>query len=160
MIPKPAYDFSDVMPAEVKSAVAKLDGPLMISGPHFSATYASLAEVLRESGLSLKVLLKADPDQSRLVKIISPDTSSENLIGRFDKICGATKGCTFRSLSITAAQKDRVAATYLSNLGYGSKQIAELVEDESAFGDSEARTQMMRRPTRTILGSKNRAHSA
>ena len=137
---KAAYPNEDVPTVAPGLTGARLDGPLMISGPHFSGALKSLAEVLQESRLLLEVTPQKEtpaPDPSPMVKIISPDASSEALIETFDGSCNSKAGCSFRSLGITATAKDRAAVAYLGELGYRSEQIAHLVEDESGFGDSE-----------------------
>ena len=61
---------------------AGLDGPLMIAGPLFSGSFASLHEVLLQSAY-----LARDADKSRWVGIISPNTSSDVLTQKFTTQC-------------------------------------------------------------------------
>jgi len=110
-----------------------LDGPLMIAGPHFSGSFASLHEVLTQSGY-----LAPTADNSRSVEIVSPDAASDDLIRRFTNQCNPSKKCNFRSLSVAASVTDKTVAGYLNYLGYKKEQIAELVEDESGFGDEQS----------------------
>ena len=110
----------------------KLDGPLMIAGPHFSGSLASLREVLKQSRY-------LDADKTRSVKIISPDVSSDALIQNFASQCNPSSSCSFRPLLATASVTDKTVTDYLSHLGYKREQIAELVEDESGFGDAQSR---------------------
>jgi hypothetical protein len=127
----PAYPNQDVPRVSPGPSGAKLDGPLMISGPHFSGTLSSIGEVLKESGFLNK-------GQGDTVKIVSPDAGSLPLINDFNaRYCAAGSGCSFRSLSIPSADENWVVAAYLGRLGYKKEQIAELVEDQSGFGINE-----------------------
>ena len=110
-----------------------LNGPIMIAGPHFSGTLESLYEVLKDSSH----LLQSEADTSNQLKIISPDASSDRLIEWFNTKCNSDASCIFEPLSDTASTTDEAAARYLKHLGYKREQIAELVEDESGFGDEQ-----------------------
>jgi len=107
---------------------ASLLGPLLIAGPHFSGALTSLREVLQSN-----VLI---PDPKTQIVINSPDASAERLIEAFQEMCKPDAHCSFRCISISADQKDQVAADYLGSIGYDKKHVAELVEDESGFGNS------------------------
>ena len=111
---------------------AGLDGPLMIAGPLFSGSFASLHEVLLQSAY-----LARDADKSHWVGIISPNTSSDVLTQNFRTQCNPSSLCYFKSLSAPASVTDKAVADYLGRLGYESEQIAKLVEDESGSGDEQ-----------------------
>jgi hypothetical protein len=111
---------------------AGLDGPLMIAGPLFSGSFASLHEVLRQSAY-----LVPGADKSRWVGIISPNTSSDVLTHKFLTQCKPASLCYFKSLSALGSVTDKTVAGYLGRLGYKSEQIAKLVEDESGSGDAQ-----------------------
>jgi hypothetical protein len=114
-----------------KEFVSSAD-PLLIAGPHFSGALSSLWDVLKSTGLT------RNPG-TRIV-IESPDAGSGDLIKDFkdkDKCNDGTR-CSFRSVSISAAQEDQSAADYLKSIGYDKRFVAELVEDESGFGNYES----------------------
>jgi hypothetical protein len=104
-----------------------LAGPLLIAGPHFSGTLSSLWDVLQ----------RMIPHPNTQIVIDSPDAAARELIHHFRDNCNEATGCSFRSISIDADDKDQAAAQYLVSIGYEEKHIAELFEDESAFGNSE-----------------------
>ena len=118
---KPAYKAQNVPATSPGTTGAKLKGPLIISGPSFSGGLTSLGEVLIESGVlpenkrskDGKPLQEEEPSKARAdsqqppsVEILSPGVSSESLIAKFNEVCEPTTRCNFRSLSITAAQKE------------------------------------------------------
>ena len=107
--------------------------PLLISGPHFSGALNSLWDVLKSTGVTR--------NSGPRIVIESPDAGSADLIREFtdkDKCNDGTR-CSFRSISINADQEDKSTADYLKSIGYGKQLVAELVEDESGFGNYESR---------------------
>jgi hypothetical protein len=125
------YNATDKTPDCVKASSShepndSLPGPLLIAGPHFSGTLASLWDVLQSMILNPNTQIVID----------SPDAAAGKLINDFQDKCKARR-CSFRSISIRAADKDQAAVHYLASIGYDHKHIAELFEDESAFGNSE-----------------------
>ena len=113
---------------------------LLIVGPHFSGALSSLGDVLASTA--------AIRDPRTQIVINSPDTASERLINAFQEACTADAPCSFRcnagtqcsfhSVSLNSDQKNEVAERYLKSLGYDMEKVAELVEDESGFGNDES----------------------
>jgi hypothetical protein len=114
-------------------------GPVLIAGPHFSASFLSLKDVL--SDVVFPEECKSTAEQ-RSVRIIAPDASSDDLMTDFEEFCGpddalnGASNCALLPLAISEAEKEKAVFAYLKSLGYHDWQIAHLVEDESAFGDS------------------------
>jgi hypothetical protein len=106
-----------------------LPGALLIAGPHFSGALTSLWEVLQSN------VMKPNPNTQ--IVIDSPDAAAGKLIDAFQDKCTTHPHCSFRSISIRAAEKDQAAVHYLGSIGYDEKHVAELFEDESGFGNSE-----------------------
>jgi hypothetical protein len=126
------YIAPDKTPGCVKASSShepndSLPGPLLIAGPHFSGTLISLWDVLQSM----------IPNLNTQIVIDSPDAAAGKLIDDFQGKCKKAPGCSFRSIAIRAADKDQAAAHYLRSIGYDEKHVAELFEDESAFGNSE-----------------------
>jgi hypothetical protein len=140
-------------------------GLLKIAGPHFAASLPSMQDVLTatvydkapQKEKAAKKDKKADNDKASekgktagkaknsqdapkpIVTVISPDTSSSDLIGGFRKYCDSqTPHCILNTLSFDSDQAKQVSLAYLKDIGYPSDTVAELVEDESAFGESES----------------------
>jgi hypothetical protein len=106
--------------------------PLLIAGPHFSGALSSLWDVLKITG--------STHNPGTRIVIESPDAGSRDLIRDFedkDK-CNHDTRCFFRSVSISADREDQSTADYLKSIGYDKRFVAELVEDESGFGNYES----------------------
>ncbi len=72
------------------------------------------------------------------VSFVSPDATGQEFIAQFKKFCDdQTPRCTLRTLSLSSGQVQSNAINYLENLDYDKARIAELSEDESAFGESQ-----------------------
>jgi hypothetical protein len=149
-----------------KKQIANEDkGQLKIAGPHFSASLPSMQDVLTatvydkapqteeaankdknaendkapEKGKAAGTAKNGQETAKPIVTLISPDTSSSDLIGGFQKYCGdQTPNCILNTLSFDSDQAKQVSLGYLKDIGYSRDTVAELVEDESAFGGSES----------------------
>jgi hypothetical protein len=125
---------------------------LMIAGPHFSASFPAIQDVL-DQGLYRKGAtprkaspprtpksIKSDPapDPIPSAMFISPDASGQEFIAEFRQFCNIQiPKCNLHTLSLSSGEARSTALDYLESHGYSQPRIAELSEDESAYGGSE-----------------------
>jgi hypothetical protein len=108
-----------------------INGPVLLAGPHFSASFLSLKDVLSDVVFTHECISEGKGS----VRIIVPDASSDDLITDFKAFCDPNKlKCALLQLAISEKKKEKAVFDYLATLGYDDWQIAHLVEDESAFG--------------------------
>jgi hypothetical protein len=114
---------------------------LLIAGPHFSASFPAIQDVL-DQGLYWegekppKDSLPLTPIRS--ATFISPDASGPWFIDAFRRFCKTPQPrCSLETLSLSAEEAGSIAISYLESLGYDRERIAQLSEDESAFGGGE-----------------------
>ena len=117
------------------------EGKLLIAGPHFAASFPALQDVLDRAlygaGVPAADALPSAPIQS--ATFISPDASEQWFIDEFRKFCGTRNPkCNFQTLSLSSDEAQSDALGYLESLGYNRERVAQLNEDESAFGGGEA----------------------
>jgi hypothetical protein len=108
-----------------------------ITGPHFSASFPAMQDVL---GRALYKDGQKEPTPSFIPKatLISSDASGQELIDQFKQFCNIhTPQCNLQTLSLASGEVASHALDYLERHGYDQQRIAELSEDESAFGGGE-----------------------
>jgi hypothetical protein len=128
------------------SISSKTQDLLQIAGPHFSASFPVLKDVLTDGvfenhdALHLHENLSEPLPRLPAIQLISPDSSGISLIDNFSSYCASESKklgappCTVESLSLRSNDADKTALKYLTNIGYKPNRIAELSEDESAYG--------------------------
>ena len=110
---------------------------LKIAGPHFSASLPAIQDVL-DRGLYREGTKELPPVPIPSANFISPDASGQEFIAEFRSICNTrVPKCTLQTLSLSSGEARSNAIDFLESLGYEQRQIAQLSEDESAFGGSE-----------------------
>jgi hypothetical protein len=124
-----------------------------ISGPHFSASFKSIRDVLLKVKQEHADALAKEQEppvrpvpgrsqpppamQLQKVSFISPDASGDEFINEFRTFCSDQGDlCKLRTLSLTSSDVRSKTLGFLQRLGYQSKYVAQLSEDESAFGIS------------------------
>ena len=118
------------------------ESELKIAGPHFSASFPAIQDVLLR-GLYREEAKPPPTDALAPAPIpsptfISPDASGQEFIAEFRRFCEARlPRCTLQTLSLSSGEVRSTAMDYLESLGYSQQRIAQLSEDESAFGGSE-----------------------
>jgi hypothetical protein len=117
---------------------ACIRGPISISGPQFSASFLSLADVLGDVVFPGECGDGADGERS--VRIVSPNATANDLIEEFKKSCGGSwPNCAFLPLALSEKKTQDAALDYLTKtLGYKTDRVAHLAESESAFGETSA----------------------
>lgn len=112
-----------------------------LSGPHFSASFKPLRDVLmkiKEEHSADLAIRKSQADEMQFANIVSPDASGQEFIGEFRKFCFDQKNlCQLRTLALPSSEVQDQALALLDTLGYKQKFVAQLSEDESAFGESQ-----------------------
>lgn len=125
-----------------------------ISGPHFSASFKPIRDVLMkvkhehlanvpgEGSQTTRRVRGKKPQQTtnemQFVNFVSPDASGKEFIAEFQSFCSAQKDlCQLRTLSLSSDDVRVETLKFLRDLGYKSDFVAQLSEDESAFGISQ-----------------------
>lgn len=106
---------------------------LGISGPHFSASFPVLEDVLS------KTVIQALPSTMPFIDFVSPDASGRSQIDDFSKFCHGTwvPQCVVNTLALGSEDANLITQKYLiDGLHYKPWRIASLGEDESAFGET------------------------
>jgi hypothetical protein len=114
-----------------------------IIGPQFSATYASLGDVLIDPA--------SDPVIELPLQVLSPTTSAGPLIAAFREKMVGKKGeenFSFESLELPYQEASKRLIEELRRIGYSDGEIAIVGEDESAYGaelrDSPSPTRILK----------------
>ncbi|MGF7181450.1 hypothetical protein [Tunturiibacter psychrotolerans] len=110
------------------SAERKLD----IAGPHFSASFKPIQDVLKRISDEHK-----NVSHPLVANLVSPDASGQDYIGEFQRFCSDLSLCRLRTLTLRSDEANEAALGFLGSLGYSSHFVAELSEDESAFGNGQ-----------------------
>jgi hypothetical protein len=106
-----------------------------IAAPHFSSSFKAIQDVLKEEIYEGPLSPRAPVP---VVRLVSPDASGQEYLDEFRNFCGdQLPKCTLQTLSIPSGDVNGTAIDYLGELGYRPSQIAQWVENESAFGARE-----------------------
>ena len=105
---------------------------LAIAGPHFSASFKPIQDVLKKISDEHK-----DLDPPPTANLVSPDASGQGYIEEFQNFCSAESLCRLQTLTLRSDEAKEAALEFLQSLGYGPNVVAELSEDESAFGNGQ-----------------------
>ncbi len=114
---------------------ASIDPKLDIAGPHFSASFKPIQDVLTKISDEHKNL--PHPGTPLVANLVSPDASGQDYIDEFQKFCSGLSLCRLRTLTLRSDEANEAALGFLGSMGYASHSVAQLSEDESAFGNGQ-----------------------
>jgi hypothetical protein len=106
-----------------------------IAGPHFSASFKAIEDVLAK--VQDEQQAELPPKAPQIASFVSPDASGQEFLSEFREFCSRQLAvCKLRTLSLPSNQVKAETLAFLDRLGYESGVVAQWSEDESAFGIS------------------------
>ena len=122
---------------------------LDVAGPLFSASFNPIQDVLKKldeeridtNKVGPELEKNYVPEPLREASLVSPRTSGQEFINEFNHFCDTNTGlCKLETLALSSSQVREQALGFLKDLGYDHRVVAQLSEDESAFGESQIRS--------------------
>ena len=106
-----------------------------IAGPHFSASFNAIEDVLAK--VQDEHQAELPPVTPQVANLVSPDGSGQEFLSEFREFCSKQLAvCKLQTLSLPSNQVKTETLAFLDQLGYEPDVVAQWSEDESAFGIS------------------------